>query len=269
MEQSDHVCKMPGADEVHGRRRIRNQRLLARAQQAPGAERRRLQDEVVRLNLDVARDIARRYQGRGLGIEDLTQVAGLALVRAVRAFDPGRGADILSYAVPTMRGELRKTFRDLGWVVRPPRSLQELQAECWRAEAELTQDLGRPPRPGEIAAHLDVALDRVREALAIDGCFAPSSLDTALVEERDSGLAEFVGAADPGMDLAEARLVLAPLVRGLGERDRRVLEMRFFQDMTQAQIGKVIGVTQMQVSRLLSRILRDMRGALEPRQAAA
>ena len=259
----------PAEGRARNRRRSRNRALLAQAWRAQGAERRRIQDEVVRLNLDVARDVARRYQGRGISLDDLFQVASLALCKAVRGFDPSRGTDILSYAVPTMRGELRKTFRDHGWMVRPPRSMQELQAECWRAEAELIQELGRSPRPSEIAEHLGVELDRVREALAIDGCFAPSSIDASPVEDDQSSLVAKLGTLDPDVPATEARVVLAPVVRRLSERDRQIIEMRFFAGMTQSQIGEVIGVTQMQVSRLLSRILRDLRSALEQHPAAA
>src|SRR5690348_3468087 len=124
--------------------------------------------------MSVAADCAKRYRGRGIATEDLDQVAYLGLVKAVRAFDPALGHDFLSFAVPTIRGELRRHFRDLGWALRPPRAIQELQTEILACEGELAQQLGRSPRPSDLARHLDVDLEHVLEALAASGCFAPA-----------------------------------------------------------------------------------------------
>jgi RNA polymerase sigma-B factor len=235
---------------------------LVRARWAPG-ERRALEQEVVRLNLPVAREIAMRYRGRGIAMDDLVQVASLGLVKAVRGFDPERGSDFLSYAVPTIRGELRRCFRDAGWTVRPPRSIQELQTEIWRAESDLAQSLQRSPLPREIAAHLRVSEERVLEALGADGCFAPTSLDAPLGDGDDSGVGQYLGEMDAQFDRAEARVILAAVVGRLSERDRTIIRLRFFEGWTQAQIGAAVGVTQMQVSRLLARILGDLRQAVE------
>ena len=124
--------------------------------------------------------MAARYRNRGIELEDLQQVALLGLTKAAHRFDPDLGHDFMSFAVPTIRGELRRHFRDLGWVVRPPRRVQELQSRISRAQAQLEQALGRSPRPSELASHLEVDLDDVVEALAADGCFTPTSLDTPL-----------------------------------------------------------------------------------------
>jgi RNA polymerase sigma-B factor len=252
-------------------RRQRTADLLARAQRARGATRRRLEDEVVRLNMGVARDVARRYHARGIPVEDLEQVAYVGLVKAVKGYQPGKAEDFLSYAVPTVRGELRRHFRDLGWTVRPPRSIQELQSKVTEAEGDLYQELGRCPRPSEIAARLDVSRDLVIEALSANGCFAPTSLDSGPGSGPEVvGIGERLGADDPSFDAAEARVALAPLMSDLTERERLMLEMRFFRGCTQAEIGAAIGITQMQVSRLLSALLARLRDRLtEPRSTPA
>lgn len=226
-------------------------------------QRHQLVDELVVVNLGVAHSIAVRYRNRGISVEDLEQVARLGLVKAAQAFDPARKNDFLAYAVPTIRGEVRKHFRDHGWAVRPPRRIQELQSRIMAAAAELTQDLGRSPRPSEIARHLDAQLDEVHEALSADGCFSPSSLDRRVSEDESAAsLGDLLPDEDNDHEAAEARLMLAPAVRRLGERDRLILHLRFFKGWTQEEIAQEIGVTQMHVSRLLSRILQELRSEL-------
>lgn len=222
-------------------------------------EQKRLRDEVVVLNMGVARAIALRYRGRGISEEDLLQASYVGLVKAAQGYDPSFERDFLSYAVPTVSGEVKRYFRDFGWTVRPPRRIQELQGQISRVSAELSQSLGRSPRPSEVAEYLDLDVDSVIEALAADGAFTPASLDVPVGEDGSSSLGEMLGADDADMGRAEARILLGPAVRGLKPRDRRILELRFFHGWTQEQIAKDIGVTQMQVSRLLSRILSDLR----------
>ncbi len=233
-------------------------------------ERRRLLDEVVVLNMGVAESVAARYRARGIPEEDLQQVAFLALTKATRRYDQAAaGGDFLSYAVPTMRGEVRRYFRDQGWTVRPTRRIQELQAAVFAAGEELSATLGRSPRPTEIAAHLEEAIEDVNEALATDGCFQPVSLDRPVQggDGSTTALGELLGHDESGWSEVEARVSLGPAVRRLGARDRRILQLRFFEGWTQAQIAEDIGVTQMQVSRLLSRIMRDLREDLGPLSA--
>lgn len=243
------------------RRRTETARLLSRARASRGASRTRYEDEVIRINMTVASDVARRYHGRGIAADDLDQVAYLGLVKAVRGFDPTLGDDFLSYAVPTLRGEIRRYFRDAGWTVRPPRSVQEVQSKVSAAEAELMQRLGRTPRPSEIAVHLDVPLTLIIDALSAGGCFSPMSLDVPAVAGEQAP-AEQLGGWDPAFDSSEARLALRPLMTSLSERDRTIIHLRFFENRTQAQIGAEVGVTQEQVSRLLSGILIKMRRTL-------
>jgi RNA polymerase sigma-B factor len=251
-------------------RRDRTERALAAIADADSESRRQeLLDYVVRINMGVARTVAGRYFSRGIDEDDLVQVAYMALTRAVRDFNPDRHKDFLSYAVPTIRGELKKHFRDHGWMVRPPRRVQETQARITSAEGALFQRLGRSARPSEIARHLDMDVDDVIEALAADGCFSPSSLDRPVTARGDEGgvaLLDFVGEADSAAPAAEARVVLGPALRRLKDRDRRIVYLRFFEQKSQREIGEEIGVTQMQVSRLLARILRDLRGQLSTSQ---
>jgi RNA polymerase sigma-B factor len=226
-------------------------------------------EELVHANLGIARSIALRYRNRGIPLEDLEQVARLGLVKAAQNFDPTRRNDFLAYAVPTIRGEVRKHFRDHGWTVRPPRRIQELQTRITAANSELTQELGRAPRPSEIARHLEVPLEELHEALAVEGCFAPASLDRPVGDDNgDTTLADLLTGEEGDLDAAEARLMLAPLIRELDERDRRILHLRFYKGCTQQEIAEDIGVTQMQVSRLLTRIFRDIRAELGPVGAA-
>lgn len=268
-QPDEHFPDLPPEPDLDDRAVARGRRLqltaelLRRAAETPDAlERQRLLDEAVVLNLCVASSIAGRYRNRGIPEEDLEQVAHLALVKAARGYDPTAGHDFLSYAVPTIRGEVKRHFRDHGWSVRPPRRVQELQARISAAEGELTAALGRSPRPTEIAAHLDESVDAVSEALATDGCFTPTSLDRPVGEDADLPLGELIGSDETGQGAVEARVVLAPVVRDLPDRDRRILMLRFFRGWTQQEIAEDIGVTQMQVSRLLSRILTDLRGRL-------
>jgi RNA polymerase sigma-B factor len=244
-------------------RKDATEQLLALCRTAADEDRRRYQDQIVELNMQVAVDVARRYRSRGVAIEDLEQVAYLGLVKAARGFDPERATDFLSYAVPTIRGEVRRYFRDHGWAVRPPRTVQQAQARITGVESDLCQELGRAPRPTEIAERLEVDLDLVVEALAANGCFAPTSLDAAPAD-AEGGIGDRLGEDDASFDSAEARVALRPLLSHLDRRERIMLEMRFFKGATQAEIGQVLGITQMQVSRLLSALLARLRDELGP-----
>jgi len=219
----------------------------------------------VLLNVEVAESIVMRYRNRGVPVEDLVQVACLGLVKAVRGFDPDKSDHFLSYAAPTILGEVKRFFRDSAWTVRPPRRIQELQAEISAASAELMHRHGGVPTPQEIAAQLQIDVAEVNEALAADGCFAPRSLDRPSASGGDDGpsLADILGDDDTGFARAEAVVALRPLCRALSERDRRIIYLRFFREWTQARIAAEFGVTQMQISRLLTRILKQLRSQLE------
>lgn len=243
-------------------RATETRRLLVEAQGSTPEAREFLFSEVVTLNLGVARSVARRFRSRGESAEDLFQVACVGLTKAVRGFDPSRGHDFLAYAVPTMSGEIKRHFRDLRWMIRPPRPIQELQAQISHATAELTQDLGRSPRPSEIAEHLGIAVDDITEALAADGCFNPVSLDQSGPHDDGAALSETLGERDGNFDRADAVAILRPACRHLEPRDQRILFLRFFRGRTQTEIAAELGLSQMQVSRLLSRILGSLREQL-------
>ena len=244
--------------------------LLVEAANGDDLTRKNARDRAVELNLPLARYLAGTYTNRGIATEDLQQVASLGLLKAVRGFSPERSNSFAAYAIPTIRGELRKHFRDAGWTVRPPRRIQELQARIRAAEAELIQQLQRSPSVREIAAELDVEIDEVLEATSVDSCFTPHSLDAPVPVDGGSSNAvqADLGGWDPEFASAEARLVLGPAIRGLGERDRTVLRLRFVEGLTQQQIGEQVGVSQMQVSRILNRVLAQLRDSIVGGQAA-
>jgi RNA polymerase sigma-B factor len=241
-------------------------RLLATRTTAPPGRRDAIDDELVRLNMPMAAGIARRYRGRGIADEDLESVAYLGLVRAVRGFDAARGHEFLDYAGPTIRGEIRRHFRDHGWTIRPPRSVQEAQSRISSCEEELYQELGRAPRPSEIIEHTGLDPDLVVDALGASGCFTPTSLDRDVVDAETLG--DHLGQLEHGYDVAEVRALLGPLVQKLTARERLIIDRRFVRGLTQAEIGEEIGVTQMQVSRLLSRLISRLRAEIEDGAAA-
>ncbi|MGH3470520.1 MAG: sigma-70 family RNA polymerase sigma factor [Nocardioidaceae bacterium] len=237
--------------------------LAAIADETDEHERKLLQDEVVVVNMSVARSVAARYRGRGISSDDLFQVAYVGLVMAARGFDPAYEKNFLSYAVPTITGHLKRHFRDQAWAVRPPRRIQDLQPLLTRAANELLQKLSARPTSKQLAKYLGVSDEEVVEALTAGGCFSPASLD-AMFGHEGWGL---FGDRDPDLERAEVRMMLAPAVRRLGERDRLILCLRFFSGWSQQQIGDELGVTQMQVSRLLARILGELRASLsEPHE---
>ena len=256
----------PPRDEVDDRTRsIRTKELFEERTSTKDPEtRRQILEELVTLNLPVADSLAQRYSARGLPLEDLVQEARLALVRVIESFRPEYGHDFLSYAVPSILGALRKQFRDSGWTVRPPRRIQEAQQAINQSRSDLLQQLGREPRVSELSETLNLDEDTVIEALSADGCYTPASLDRPVGGESDSEagartLGSVLGAEDPDFASCEARVVLRPLLARLEERDRTVLKLRFVDGLTQREVGEAIGVTQMQVSRILSRIFDTLR----------
>jgi RNA polymerase sigma-B factor len=227
------------------------------------AERDELLERVVLMNRRVAQAVARRYRRRGVPDEDLEQAAYEGLTKAVQKFDPRLRNDLLTYAVPTIRGEVQRYFRDQSWTVRPPRRLQELQRKVNHAIEELGAELGREPEEVEVQARLRIGPEEYRETMASFGCFQPPSLDQPLKSAPEFTLGDALAAPSTGHEAVEARILIAQAVRDLPERDRRILYLRFFEDRTQQEIGDELGVTQMHVSRLLSRILERLRRELD------
>ncbi|RIQ18311.1 sigma-70 family RNA polymerase sigma factor [Jiangella rhizosphaerae] len=239
----------------------RTNELLRAAAGASGQQRQRLLDEVVLDNLGLADAISRRYAGRGAELDELNQVAYLGLVAAARRFDPGRGSDFVSFAVPTILGEVKRYFRDHLWSIRPPRRVQELHSAMTMATEELTHAHGAAPTAADLAHELGADLDDVHEAERAADCFTTVSIDQRQHDAYDDGpaLHEALGLPESGYAAAEATVVLAGACRTLPARDARILYLRFFRGWTQQEIGDEIGVTQMQVSRLLLRILHRLR----------
>ncbi|WP_036565039.1 sigma-70 family RNA polymerase sigma factor [Nocardioides halotolerans] len=241
-------------------RSIRTDELLREAQATDDDERRTaLLDEVILINRCVAEAIANRYRGRGVATEDLHQAAFEGLVKAVQKFDPSVRPDLLTYAVPTIRGEVQRWFRDQSWMVRPPRRVQELQWRVNRSVESLSQDLGREPTDVELSKDVGCSRKELDQTLQAYGCFQPSSLDKPVGDGSGLTLGELLQSEDAEQSAAEARATLGPVLQSLSERDRDILFLRFFEERSQKDIGELLGVTQMQVSRLLQRILGDLR----------
>jgi len=265
------VPEVSASDPDHTSRSDRTRELFAVAADCGSpAERDELHRQIVELNLPVADALAARYARRGLDPEDLCQVARLALVRVVPQFRPEFGKDFLAYAVPSILGAIRKHFRDVGWVVRPPRRIQEAHQLISRSRPDLVQRLGREPTVAELVDDTGLDEETVLESLEVRDCYAPVSLDGSVrpgPEEPEQTLGHYVGEDDPGFERCEARAMLEPLLARLTPRERRVVELRYVQGLTQREVGERIGVSQMQISRIQARILSGLReriGEIEP-----
>jgi RNA polymerase sigma-B factor len=246
--------------------------LAEAARTSDRALRQQLRDEAVVLNMPMADSLARQYARRGIPVEDLIQVARLGLVAAANRYDATQGSGFAAYAVPTINGELRRYFRDTGWSIRPPRRVQEASLKIRRVKSELTQRLGRFPTASELAEEVGCDGHLVEEAQMAGGGYQHLSLDHESNINSDSEsitLADSIGASDPDFDRAEARMMLRPVVDRLSDRDRRILELRFVEGLTQREVGEHIGVSQMQVSRILSEILATLRSELGFETSAA
>ena len=217
-----------------------------------------LRGKLVTGYLPVVQHIARRFAGRGEPVDDLEQAGTVGLLNAVDRFEPDRGIDFLSYAVPTITGEVRRHFRDRTWSMRVPRRLKVLQSAINGAVSQLSQQLNRAPRPSEIATLLGISTEEVVEGLDAQQAYRSTSLDE-LVSGADSALADTLGAADAELDKVEYRQTLAPLLDDLPERERTILVLRFFGNMTQTQIADRVGISQMHVSRLLAQTVAGLR----------
>ncbi len=219
-----------------------------------------VREDLVRLHLSLADHLARRFRNRGEPLDDLVQVAIVGLLKAIEGFDPKRGVDFSSYAIPTMVGEIKRHFRDKGWSVRVPRRLKEMKLDITKASGALTQDLGRTLTDADLADHLGVSEDEIRECQVSARAYSALSLSAPLGEDgTDSTLADVIGGADRGMEAVEDRESLRPLIEELPPRQRRIIAMRFYGNMTQSQIAERLGISQMHVSRLLARSLSHLR----------
>lgn len=224
--------------------------------------RRVLRDELAVAYLPVVQHIARRYRNRGEPSDDLEQVGTVGLLGALERFDPSHGADFLSFAVPTITGEIRRHFRDRTWAMRVPRRLKDLQRPMSEAVGILTASLGRAPRPSELAAYLDVGVEEIVDALGAQQAYVADSLDV-LVHSGSTTLMDLLGEADTALATAQYRDELRRALAELPERERAIVVLRFFGDLTQSQIAEEVGLSQMHVSRLLSQTLTRLRARID------
>ncbi len=243
------------------RREEKTEALLAAAEAATTGHRRQLHEEVIVLNIPLARGFAGMFAHRGIDREDLEQVAMVGLCKAVRGYRRASGHPFTAYAAPTILGELRRHFRDAGWLVRPQRSDQELGHAVRKVEGDLAQQLGRTPTRHELAVKLGRSTGEVTRAIVAQGAFRGMSLD-APVEEGGPFPHQLADHADD-FGRVDDRLTLARMVSHLPTRDRDIVRLRFEHGLTQAEIGKRIGLSQMQVSRILASVLARLRAMLE------
>ncbi|WP_345801410.1 sigma-70 family RNA polymerase sigma factor [Microbacterium sp. AZCO] len=225
-----------------------------------------MEDDEARVlaNLALAERVARRYfRHDPARDEDLVQVAYIGLMKASRRYEPSRGTDFAAYAIPTIAGELKRHLRDHGWFIRPPRHVQELRAQLVEAVPRMSQRLGRRPTLAELAVELGTSEADVREALESAMHMSPVSLDARVGEDHGTTLGEVIPTPGSEVERTEATLLVWAALRTLTPRDRRVVRLRYFDDCTQQDIATKVGVTQMQVSRILARTLRTLRTQLE------
>lgn len=240
--------------------------LLEKAAEADPQERTVLEDELVHRYLGLATHLAGRYAGRGADREDLVQVASFALVKAIRGFNHDRG-EFVPFATVTILGEIKKYFRDHCWGVRPPRRIQQLQADITAATERRMQSDAHAPADADLADELEADVADIREALAARSCFSPSSLDQP-VRMGGRPLGESLTVEDSEFEFIEEWVTIAPLCQELDDSERELLHLRFVEDKTQQEIAAIVGVSQMQVSRRLAKVLDRLRSqAVHPEAA--
>jgi RNA polymerase sigma-B factor len=246
--------------------RARSAELFVELQDADGtsASRDEARDLLVHLHLPLVEHCARRFRNRGEPFEDLVQVGTIGLIKSIDRFDTERGVEFSTYATPTIIGEIKRYFRDKGWAIRVPRRLQELRMQIGTATAELTQSLGRSPTPRELAEAIDCSVEEIIEGIESSNAYSTLSLDAS--DDSEDGAASMldaIGIEDAGLEHVEIRESLKPLLDQLDPREKKILLLRFFRNMTQSQIAEEIGVSQMHVSRLLTRTLDQLRDSLD------
>ncbi|HVE99198.1 MAG TPA: RNA polymerase sigma factor SigF [Mycobacteriales bacterium] len=240
--------------------RARARELFAELAADGGPE---VRDELVRMHLPLVEYLARRFRNRGEPLEDLVQVATIGLIKSVDRFDLERGVEFSTYATPTIVGEIKRHFRDKGWAIRVPRRLQELKLTLTKATAELSQTLGRSPTVAELAQHIGLTEEEILEGLESANAYSAVSLDAPDTGDDDSpAVADSLGQFDDALEGVEYRESLKPLLEKLPVREKKILMLRFFGNMTQSQIAAELGISQMHVSRLLARTLAQLRVGL-------
>ncbi|MDE3202797.1 MAG: SigB/SigF/SigG family RNA polymerase sigma factor [Acidobacteriota bacterium] len=223
-----------------------------------------LRDQLVGAHMGLAAYLARRFANRGQPLEDLTQVAALGLLKAVERFDPSLNIEFSTYATTTIVGELKRYLRDKGWAVRAPRRMQELYLSLSRVVDALGQELGRSPTIAELAAEIEASEEDVLEALEAGQAYRFASLDAPRGDGEGDSVGESMGREDEELARAEQRAILTPMLEQLPLRQRQIVHLRFFEGLTQSEIARRLGISQMQVSRLLTRSVAQMRAVANP-----
>ena len=221
-----------------------------------------IRDELVRGYESLVHFLARKFQNRGEPLEDIVQVGFLGLIKAIERFEPEMGNEFTTFATPTIAGEIKRYFRDKSWSIRFPRRLQELYQQVVRTNEELKNELNRQPTVPEIAERLKVSPDDVLEAMEMSPAHTPISIDQSLGGDGDDGgrtLSDSIGGEDPSLERVEMRDVLQRAMAHLNERERRIMAMRFYDEMSQSEIAKKLGISQMHVSRLQRAALEQLR----------
>ncbi len=235
-----------------------------RDQSTSAAGRTVARDQLVHLHLPLVEHCARRFRNRGEPFEDLVQVGTIGLIKSIDRFDSDRGVEFSTYATPTIIGEIKRYFRDKGWAIRVPRRLQELRMQIGTSTAELTQALGRSPTPRELAEAIGCTMEEIIEGIESSNAYSTLSLDAS--DDSEDGAAtmlDALGVDDENLEHVEIRESIKPLLDRLEPREKKILLLRFFKNMTQSQIAEEIGVSQMHVSRLLTKTLDRLRESLE------
>ncbi|WP_413758923.1 RNA polymerase sigma factor SigF [Streptomyces sp. MMBL 11-3] len=248
--------------DSHNRSGARAKFVELRELDATSREYAELRNQLVRMHLPLVEHLARRFRNRGEPLDDLTQVATIGLIKSVDRFDPERGVEFSTYATPTVVGEIKRHFRDKGWAVRVPRRLQELRLALTTATAELSQLHGRSPTVHELAEKLAISEEEVLEGLESANAYSTLSLDVPDTDDESPAVADTLGSEDEALEGVEYRESLKPLLEDLPPREKRILLLRFFANMTQSQIAQEVGISQMHVSRLLARTLAQLREKL-------
>lgn len=253
----------PSAEGHDVKRRSAELFVVLTDQHTTPTARARAREELVALHQPLVEHCARRFRNRGEPLEDLQQVGAIGLLKAIDRFDDERGVEFSTYATPTIIGEIKRHFRDKGWAIRVPRRLQELRMQIATASAELTQSLGRSPTAPELAERMGCSVEEILEGLESGNAYATLSLDAG--DDAEDGAAtilDAIGVDDANLAHIDLRESIKPLLEKLDHREKRILLLRFFRNLTQAQIAEEIGVSQMHVSRLLTRTLAQLREGL-------
>jgi RNA polymerase sigma-B factor len=230
------------------------------ALEAGTSEHEKIRAALIERHLPLVTFMARKFADRGEPLDDLIQVGTIGLIKAIDRFEISKGFEFSTFATPTIVGEIKRHFRDKTWAVRVPRRLQELGAAVTKATIELTQKLDRSPTPKEIAKHLGITVDEVAEALESNAAYSTVSLD--VTSDTSTSIGDSFGSLDDALEGVEYRESLKPLLAQLDDREKRILQMRFFDNLSQSQIASELGISQMHVSRILNKVLSHLREGL-------